>query len=82
MAGADPTNEQGSEVQEIGPAAPTTDVEGTDSKARLLWLAAGVLFAAAGVIWLVTSATSAVGVLFLVVAMTCVALSAGYARRR
>lgn len=82
MALDDPTNKQSSEVQETGPAAATTDIEGTDSKTRLVWLAAGALFAIAGVILLVTSGTSAIGILFIVVAMACVALSAGFARRR
>ncbi len=82
MAVDDPTSKQSAEVQETGPAAATIDVEGTDGKTRLMWLAAGALFAVAGVLWLVTSRTSAIGILFIVVAMTCVALSAGYARRR
>ncbi len=77
----DPTNAESSEVQQTG--ADPSEVEGPRGMQRPVWLLAGLLFALAGIIWVVNgSDPPVVGVLFVAVGLACIALAAGFSRRR
>ncbi len=45
-------------------------------------LLAGGLFAVAGIVWLLSSNSAAIGILFIVIGLAFVGLSSGFVRRR
>ncbi len=79
----DPTNTEASEVQQTDIEAAETEVEGPRGRDRLIWLAAAIVFAAGGVIWVVNSSDPpVVAVIFVAVALGCMAMAAGFTRRK